>query len=128
MKTGEKMKIDRQRRYDSADDFFSLGGSIVMKLSTNAAIEVCLRAAQHGLVVARIEGGIWHAPGFEARIDCIWDGDDPPVGVGVAEENNLAAAEFIRSETRGHDVFIVTAPRITGQGTRCGSPWGRVFR
>lgn len=49
------MNIDRSRVYDSADDFFSLDGSIVMKLSTEAAIAVCEQAAQHGLVVARIE-------------------------------------------------------------------------
>ncbi|WP_244102159.1 hypothetical protein [Burkholderia ambifaria] len=73
------MNIDRSRVYDSADDFFSLDGSIVMKLSTEAAIAVCEQAAQHGLVVARIEGGIWHFPGFEARLDCIWDGADPPI-------------------------------------------------
>lgn len=108
------MKVDRQRRYDSPDDFFLLDGSIVMKLSSNAAIAVCERAAQHGLVVARIEGGVWHSPGFEARIDCIWDGVDPPVDAVIAEENNAAAAEFIRSETKVHDVFIVTAPRMTG--------------
>ncbi|MGF6731033.1 hypothetical protein OKW50_003114 [Paraburkholderia youngii] len=108
------MKIDLQRRYDSSDDFFSFGGSIVMRLSSDAAIAVCERAAQHGLVIARIEGGIWHSPGFEARLDCIWDGVDPPVDVGAAEQNNLAAAEFIRSETPVHDVFIVTAPQMTG--------------
>lgn len=85
-----------------------------MKLSANAAIAVCERASQHGLVIARIEGGIWHTPGFEARLDCIWDGVEPPVDIGAAERNNLAAAEFIRSESEAHDVFVVTAPRLTG--------------
>ena len=65
------------------------------------------------MVVARIEGGIWHFPGFEARLDCIWDGVDPPVDVGVAEQNNLAAAEFVHSESLEHDVFVVTARQIT---------------
>lgn len=108
------MKIDLQRRYDSSDDFFSIGGNVVMKLSADAAIAVCERASQRGLVIARIEGGIWHSPGFEARLDCIWDGVDPPVDIGAAEQNNLAAAEFIRSEREAHDVFVVTAPRLTG--------------
>lgn len=84
-----------------------------MKLSADAAIAVCERAVQHGLVGARIEGGIWHSPGFEARLDCIWDGVDPPVDVGAAEQNNLAAAEFIRSESQMHDAFDVTAPQMT---------------
>lgn len=105
--------IDLLRRYESADDFFSMGGSIVMKLSTDAAIAICERATQRGLVIARIEGGIWHFPGFEARVDCIWDGLCPPVDVNAAEQNNLAAAEFIRTESRVHDVFVVTAPPMT---------------
>jgi len=108
------MNIDRSRIYDSADDFFSLDGSIVMKLSTDAAVAVCERAAQHGLVVARIEGGIWHFPGFEARLDCIWDGADPPIDLDAAERNNQRAAEFIRSESPPHDVFLVTSPPMTG--------------
>ncbi|PTN49271.1 colicin immunity protein [Achromobacter xylosoxidans] len=108
------MEIDLQRRYDSLDDFFSVGGSVVMKLSVDAAIAICERATQWGLVITRIEGGIWHFPGFEARVDCIWDGIDPPVDVGTAEKNNLAAAEFIRSESGVHDVFVVTAPQLTG--------------
>lgn len=108
------MKLDLQRRYDSSDDFFALNGSVVMKLSVHAAITVCEQAAKRGLVVARIEGGIWHYPGFEARLDCIWDGADPPVDVSSAEQNNLAAAEFIRSESNVHDVFVVTAPKMTG--------------
>lgn len=52
------MIIDHQQRYDSSDDFFNLGGSVVMKVSADAAVAICERAAQHGLVVARIEGGI----------------------------------------------------------------------
>ncbi|MFV0456879.1 MAG: colicin immunity protein [Pseudomonas sp.] len=102
------MKIDLQQRYEFSDDFFSLDGSVVMKLSADAAAEVCERASQHGLVIARIEGGIWHFPGFEARLDCIWDGVELPVDARAAEKNNLAAAEFICSEKQVHDVFIVT--------------------
>lgn len=107
-----KIIIDLQQRYDSSDDFFNLGGSVVMKVSADAAVAVCERAAQHGLVVARIEGGIWHAPGFEARLDCIWDGVDPPVDQRTAEQNNRVAAEFVRTEQAVHDVFVITAPRM----------------
>lgn len=108
------MKFDLQRRYDSADDFFMLGGSIAMKLSAHAATAICERAADQGLVIARVEGGIWHFPGFEARLDCIWDGVDPPVEFRAAVQNNLAAADFVRSESNTHDVFVLTAPRMTG--------------
>ena len=112
------MKIDRRRLYTLSDDFFSLGGSVIMKLSSEAAVQVCEQAANYGLVVSRVEGGIWHFPGFEARIDCIWDGDDPPVDAARAKTNNAVAANFIRSESVVHDAFIITAPRfddMTGQ-------------
>ncbi|RKP43277.1 colicin immunity protein [Trinickia fusca] len=102
-------------RYEEAEDFFALQGSIVMKLTTEAAIGVCEQAAQRGLLVSRIEGGIWHNPGFEARIDCIWDGGDPPLDVQAAHENNLAAIEFIRSELPEHDAFIITSLPIAGR-------------
>jgi len=108
------MKVDRQYRYESSSEFFTLDGSVIMKLSRDAAVKVCELAAQRGLVVARIEGGIWHSPGFEARLDCIWDGVDPPVELDVAEENNIEAANFIRSKSEMHDVFIITAPCMSG--------------
>lgn len=104
------MKIDLQCRYESSDDFFMLRGSVVMKLSVDAAISICEQAAERGLVISRVEGGIWHSPGFEARLDCIWDGVDPPVDFSAAEQNNFAAAGFIRSESKTHDVFVLTAP------------------
>lgn len=85
-----------------------------MKLSTEAAISVCADAAQHGFVVCRVEGGIWHNPGFEARIDCIWDGAEPPIDLSAAHTNNLRAIEFIHSESAEHDTFIITAPSIAG--------------
>ena len=108
------MDIDRTRRYSDSNDYFSLEGSIVMKLSTEAAISVCIVAAERGFVVSRIEGGIWHDPGFEARIDCIWDGAEPPIDSDLAHKNNLLAIEFIHSESPEHDTFIITAPSITG--------------
>ena len=106
------MNVDLQKRYESSDDFFALSGSVVMKVSADAAIAICLAAAEHGLVIARIEGGIWHKPGFEARLDCIWDGVDPPVDQGSAEQNNDAAADFVRSERELHDTFVITAPSM----------------
>ncbi|MGV2288352.1 colicin immunity protein [Trinickia sp. YCB016] len=105
------MNIDHQRRYESPDDFFVLGGSVVMKVSADALIAICVAAAEHGLVVA---GGIWHNPGFEARLDCIWDGVDSPVDRRTTEQNNCVAADFVRSERKLRDAFVNTAPPMAG--------------
>jgi hypothetical protein len=106
--------IDRAHLYSSHTDFFALGGSVVMRLSPEAAKHVCLNAATNGLVVARIEGGFWLNPGFESRLDCIWDGADPPLSQTAAHSNNLQAAAFIEAKAPEHSVFILTAPPISG--------------
>jgi hypothetical protein len=108
------MDARRSGLFDSAEDFFRLGGSVVMKLTPAAAVEVCKRAAERGFIIARIEGGIWEAPWFEARLDCIWDGADPPIDKDRAQKNNELAAQFIQREMRQHNAFILTAPPITG--------------
>jgi hypothetical protein len=108
------MEGQRNKLYQRADDFFDLGGSAVMYLTPAAAVDVCLDAARRGLLVARVEGGIWHDPGFEARIDCIWDGADPPIATSAAIRNNEEAADFIRAKSSDHDAFVLTAPPVTG--------------
>lgn len=85
-----------------------------MRLTAQAAKEVCLRAASRGLVVSRIEGGIWQNPGFMSRLDCIWDGKAPPITAEDAHKSNLRAADYIEAESGVHDVFILTAPSIAG--------------
>jgi hypothetical protein len=106
--------FDRSRQFALSEDFFANDGSVVMVLTPSAAIEVCELAAQRGLIVARVEGGIWHAPGFEPRGNCIWDGANPPINEALAAENNLEAASFIRSESHQHSAFILTAPPLSG--------------
>jgi hypothetical protein len=108
------MKGDIRQIYTSMDDFFKLGGSVSMKLTPEAAVDVCRTAAHRGLVIARVEGGIWHAPGFEARLDCIWDGADPPLSFEKATLNNELAAQFIIAEQAEHNAFILTAPPVSG--------------
>lgn len=104
------MSVDRSKVYFSADDYFKLGGSSIMKLTSDAAISVCREAKAHGILVVRIEGGIWHNPGFEARIDCIWDSRImPPVNFDAAQASNMLAMDFIECERGVHDVFIVTS-------------------
>lgn len=119
--------------YTSAEDFFRLGGSSVMRLSRSAAIDVCLTAASRGLVVGIVEGGIFHDPGFEARLDSVWSGYPVPITAEEAPANNRAAAEAIESDQ--YETYIVqvlpigwpadeTAKKPTvPEGYKLGSRW-----
>ena len=100
--------------HDAPDIFFASGGKSTLKFTPSAAIRICLSAASLGYVIARVEGGIWHQPGFEARGDCVWDGADPPIDVVAAQTNNANAASFIREEAQLHGAFILTAPPLAG--------------
>lgn len=108
------MMLQRNALYESSDEYFSLSGSAVMKLTTPAASAVCRAAAGNGLVIVRIEGGIWHRPGFEARIDCIWDGADPPIDQQQCRANNAHAAEFVESASSVNDAFVITTASVSG--------------
>jgi hypothetical protein len=86
----------------------------VTYLTPQIAIRACETAAEHRQLIVRIEGGIWREPqSFEARLDCIWDGSDPPVEAAQAIANNLQAAEFVRSETPVHTAFVLTSTPTT---------------
>lgn len=108
------MTKDRAALYRSAHEFFEYGGNAVMKLTRPAAKDVCREAAGRGLVVERVEGGIWHSPGFEARVDCIWDGIDLPVDKPTATQNNLEAEQFILGDCPDCDTFILTLAPMAG--------------
>ena len=114
------MNIDKRILYESPEAFFDLNGSVNMRLSPTAAMQVCAEAARAGLVIARVEGGIWHAPGFESRLDCIWDGQGPPLDPDQASGNNKEAARFIASQAPAHSAFILTAPPLAGWPHRAG--------
>lgn len=107
-KLRSNMTWNRAELINQADALFSSAGSAVMKLTPIAAANACEIASERGFVVVRVEGGIWHAPGFEARIDCIWDGDLPPLCDSQVRESNREAANFIRSESASHSAFILT--------------------
>ena len=102
------MAYEQGRLYDSADDFFRLGGDAVMPLTRAAAIAACEAASARGFTIWRIEGGHWRRPGFEPRLDCIWDGADPPMDRVAAELENATAAEFVRAADPAQDAFILT--------------------
>jgi hypothetical protein len=108
------MGADRASLHDESTTFFDGRGSGWLKLTPGAAKNVCAHAADLGFVVVRVEGGLWHAPGFEARIDCIWEGIDPPVSVEEARENNMRALPSIEGEEKTHGAFIITTAPISG--------------
>jgi hypothetical protein len=108
--------------HDSAQPFFESSARVNMMFTPRAAVDICIEAAEHGLVVARLEGGIYRAPlegaicrapTFEARLDCIWDGADPPLDSEAAKDNNMKATQFIRSEMGLHNAFIILALPLT---------------
>ena len=104
---GMNKMVNRQKIYEESEDFFALNGNYIMKLSAEAAIEVCKKATEKNLYILKIEGGIWHNPGFEARIDCIWDSLNDLSKTSV-QENNQEAMNFIIEEKGIHDAFIMT--------------------
>jgi hypothetical protein len=97
--------------YQSADDFFLLGGSGGMQLARSAGIEVMLSAINYGLIVMKYEAGIWHSPGFEARIDGImWCPDPFAESYEAVEENNRLMAYDLRDDCPPEcDAVIVSA-------------------
>jgi hypothetical protein len=119
------MGVDPKTLYAESEAFFRLSGSATMKLTPVAAQGVCLASSVKGYVVVRVEGGIWHSPGFEARVDCIWDGSDPPLASEETKSNNALAAEFVLGESAVHNAFIITvAPQSGYLHRRAGSPSG----
>src|SRR5438477_10558883 len=101
------MSVNRQKLYENSEDFFALHGNASMKLSREAAAEVCSCAAAKGLIIVKIEGGIWRRGKFEARLDAIWDGLDPPTDLDTTHQNNLRAATFLRSADPAYNAFIL---------------------
>ncbi|WP_079212769.1 hypothetical protein [Brucella pituitosa] len=94
--------------YNKAGDFFALSGHALMKLTRSAAIAVCEQAARQQLFVAGVEGGIWHNPGFEARLDSTWDYQGNDGQDDCIVQNNALAADFIKRQPALYDVFIIT--------------------
>ena len=56
----------------NSNEFFdpNLNGEIF--LSAAAAIDVCKRSVRNGLIIARVEGGIFKDGKFMPRFACIW--------------------------------------------------------
>lgn len=106
------MCIDSTHLYDDGILFFQLNGNAVMRLTKTAAISVCRLATDRGLHVLRVEGGIWHSPGFEARVDSIWDSKFDKIDEQSIIINNEYAVEFIESESMDINSFILTVSGV----------------
>lgn len=121
------MNIDRAKLYENFTDYFETSGFTTMKLARNAAVALCVSAAERGIIIVMVEGGIFRKPTFEARLDAIWAGADPPIEQEAADKNNLAAAEFIRSRSNDYNAFIVTSAPVTGyQAVQCTTGGGKM--
>ena len=78
-----------------------------MKLTKEAAQAVIERLQSEGTAISGIEAGIWHDPGFEARIDGILS-ESERSGQGIAKEE---AHTFFNDIDSSYDTFIVTVRR-----------------
>jgi hypothetical protein len=104
------MMLVRNSLYSDVSEFFSKQGNNVMKLTPDAAIDVCEKSVESNYIVSRVEGGIWHNPGFEMRLDCMWDRDEALDGKSqLASED---AISFIGEELVDHSAFIVSLQKL----------------
>lgn len=106
------MAIDPWKLYSSKNDFFRLSGNAIMRLTGTAAEDVCNSAAAEGMLILRVEGGFHDTTGFEARLDCIWNGKNHACNLLDACKNNSEAAKFVKCNSDNHNAFIITVDRI----------------
>ena len=86
-----------------------MSGAGWMKLTLPAAKSVIQQCTDQLVAVSGIEGGIWHNPGFEARLDAIWkckmggDPDDQEL-----KFNNSEAERFLSDFEVAYDTAIIS--------------------
>lgn len=98
----------RQVRFEESAAFFSENGSGWMKLSKEAARDAVGQLLADGKAISGIEAGIWHHPGFEARIDGILS-EREGCSNGITESEANAYFDEIDPD---YDTFILTLRRI----------------
>jgi hypothetical protein len=106
--------VDRSRLYDDPLYFFDPAGSAIMKLTPQAAEEVCREAADRKFAIVMIEGGNRNNDHFYASVDCVWKGIDPPAPDEEILSNNQSAAKFIVEKSENYNAFIITAAPVSG--------------
>lgn len=95
--------------YEKGEDFFLLKGNACMKLTPNAAIEVCQEAMKQNLWILGIDAGHWLNPGFRPDSWMSWDHKQQLFNQEKLVENNQLAIENIKEdEAAGYTAFIVT--------------------
>ena len=110
---------DYTRVIQDADEFLR-DRRIDVLLSGPAAVNACLLAGLCDLYVGRIEGGIFHDPGFGSRMDSIWHAIKEPESREEAVRWNQDAAAFVRNQMTTSpdpdlppcDVFILLMGRM----------------
>ncbi len=83
-----------------------------MKLNKEAAQEVLVRLRKERKRVSMIEAGIWHNPGFEARLDGILS-EDTKERDGIDVDTT---EEFFVELDPTYDTFIVTVQKSRDSG------------
>lgn len=95
--------------YEKGEDFFLLRGNCYMRLTPNAAIEVCQEAIKQNLWILGVDAGHWFNPGFRPDGWMSWDRKKELFNQGKLIENNQLAIENIKEdEAAGYTAFIVT--------------------
>lgn len=98
----------RTMRFDDPEAFFREEGGGWMKLSKKAAMVVIDRILKSGGTIWGIEGGIWHNPGFEARIDAITK-YNYKLSLEHEESDNILR-DYFANCPENYDTFIITIP------------------
>lgn len=107
------MKMRNDILYSEVDSFFELNGNNLMKLTPDAAVELCKVCLDKEIIVVCVEGGIWNDKKFQARLDAIWTGKKPPLNLGDLMLNNERAIASIAEDRDECNAFIVsTLPNV----------------
>jgi hypothetical protein len=105
------MAIQYDIVYSDINLFFELNGNNLMRLTPDAAIELCNALREKDVVVVCVEGGIWNDGKFQARLDTIWTGKKPPMNpVDLAINNEKAIASILEDREQCNAFIVSTLP------------------
>ncbi|WP_338556854.1 colicin transporter [Erwinia sp. E_sp_B04_7] len=109
MKKMTEAGFNRSIAYGSSEEFFKLNGNSAMKLTPLAAKAVCIKAAQYGYYVARVEAGHWIGQGFRPDMSATWDAKAQLIKDKNFHENDkLAVSNVVQDQHEGYEAFMIT--------------------